>query len=66
MKLKSGKEKKDYRLYGCHFTEKEYQFINQKIKETNENRIKKISNTEIILELFRLALKEEENRGENE
>lgn len=65
MKLKSGKKKKDYRLYGCHFTEKEYQFINQKIKEINKDNEKKMSNTEIILKLFKFILKEDENSGEN-
>lgn len=58
MKLKRGKEQKDYRLYGCHFTKEEYNFI--------QNKIKKISNSRILIKLFKLALKNEnEQKGQN-
>lgn len=65
MELKNKIIKNKHRLYGCHFTEKEYQFINQKIKEINKDNEKKMSNTEIILKLFKFILKEDENSGEN-
>ncbi|BBA53265.1 hypothetical protein FV113G1_P10660 (plasmid) [Fusobacterium varium] len=53
------KIKKYYRLYGCRFTEEEYKFIKNKIKEINKYKEKKISNTEILLKLFTLMLKKE-------
>ena len=57
---------KDYRIYGCHFTKEEYSFIKRKLKklcsQTDET---KKTNTEVLLDLFKLALKEEKNRKNN-
>lgn len=51
---------KDYRIYGCHFTKEEYGFIKRKLKKLcNQTGETRKTNTQILLELFKLALKEE-------
>lgn len=55
---KKEKELQKYRLYGCHFTKEEYIFIQKKIKRLSNIRGQKRSNTQILIELFKLALKD--------
>ena len=55
---KKEKELQKYRLYGCHFTKKEYTFIQKKIKKLSNINGQKRSNTQILIELFKLALKD--------
>lgn len=58
---------KDYRLYGCHFTKEEYGFIKRKLKKlSNRNSETKITDTQVLLELFKLALKEEKEEKRQE
>ena len=61
MKIKKSKsnELQKYRLYGCWFTKEEYIFIKNKLKELREINGEKRNNTEILIELFKLALKDE-------
>lgn len=59
-----GKKKKKtklkyYRLYGCRFTEEEYVFIKNKLKELREINGEKRNNSKILIELFKLALEGE-------
>lgn len=53
---------KYHRLYGCHFTEEEYVFVKNKLKELREINGEKRNNSKILIELFKLAL-EDENKG---
>lgn len=56
-------ELKYYRLYGCRFTEEEYIFIKrklEKLKKVNRVNGKKRSNSEILIELFKLALEDKD------
>ena len=64
MKIKKSKsnELQKYRLYGCWFTKEEYIFIKNKLKELREINGEKRNNTEILIELFKLAL-EDENKS---
>lgn len=55
---KREKELQRYRLYGCHFTKKEYTFIHNKLKKLREINGQRRSNTQILIELFKLALKD--------
>lgn len=58
---------KDYRLYGYHFTKEEYGFIKRKLKKlSNRNSETKITDTQVLLELFKLALKEEKEEKRQE
>ena len=61
MKIKKDKsnELQKYRLYGCWFTKEEYVFIKNKLKELREINGEKRNNTEILIELFKLALEDE-------
>ena len=61
MKIKKSKssELQKYRLYGCWFTKEEYIFIKNKLKELREINGEKRNNTEILIELFKLALEDE-------
>ena len=61
MKIKKSKsnELQKYRLYGCWFTKEEYIFIKNKLKELWEINGEKRNNTEILIELFKLALEDE-------
>ena len=59
MERKNDKVKK-YRLYGCHFTKEEYTFIQKKIKRLSNISGQKISNTQVLIELFKLALKDKD------
>lgn len=61
MKIKKSKsnELQKYRLYGCWFTKEEYIFIQNKLKELREINGEKRNNTEILIELFKLALEDE-------
>lgn len=54
---KREKELQKYRLYGCHFTKEEYTFIQKKIKRLSNIKGQKRSNTQILIELFKIALK---------
>ncbi|MEG9320783.1 hypothetical protein [Fusobacterium varium] len=55
---KREKELQKYRLYGCHFTKEEYDFIQKKIKKLNNIKVQKRNNTQILIELFKLALRD--------
>ena len=57
MERKNDKVKK-YRLYGCHFTKEEYTFIQKKIKKLSNIKGQKRNNTQILIELFKLALRD--------
>lgn len=46
-------------MYGCWFTKEEYIFIKNKLKELREINGEKRNNTEILIELFKLALEDE-------
>ena len=61
MKIKKSKsnELQKYRLYGCWFTKEEYIFIKNKLKELREINGEKRNNTEILIELFKLELEDE-------
>ena len=61
MKIKKSKSNdlQKYRLYGCWFTNEEYIFIKNKLKELREINGEKRNNTEILIELFKLALEDE-------
>lgn len=59
MKIKKSNELQKYRLYGCWFTKEEYIFIKNKLKELREINGEKRNNTEILIELFKLALEDE-------
>lgn len=61
MKIKKSKsnELQKYRLYDCWFTKEEYIFIKNKLKELREINGEKRNNTEILIELFKLALEDE-------
>ena len=53
-------KKESYRLFGCHFKEKDYKYIIRKV-----NKLKKeldMSNTMILLELFKIYNKESQNK----
>lgn len=52
------KELEKYRLYGCHFTKEEYTFIQNELKKLREINGQRRSNTQILVELFKLALKD--------
>lgn len=54
---KREKELQKYRLYGCHFTKEEYTFIQKKIKRLSNIKGQKRNNTQILIELFKLALR---------
>lgn len=54
---KREKELQKYRLYGCHFTKEEYAFIQKKIKRLSNIKGQKRNNTQILIELFKLALR---------
>ncbi|AVQ27974.1 hypothetical protein [Fusobacterium ulcerans] len=61
--MEGRKEKKKklqkYRLYGCHFIKEEYIFIQKKIKKLSHINGQKRNNTQILIELFKLALRDE-------
>ena len=59
---KKESDKQRYRLYGCWLTKKEYIFIKNKLKTLREINGVKRNNTEILIELFKLAL-EDENKS---
>ena len=59
---KKESDKRRYRLYGCWVTKKEYIFIKNKLKTLREINGVKRNNTEILIELFKLAL-EDENKS---
>ena len=59
---KKESDKRRYRLYGCWFTKKEYIFIKNKLKTLREINGVKRNYTEILIELFKLAL-EDENKS---
>ena len=58
---KKESDKQRYRLYGCWLTKK-YIFIKNKLKTLREINGVKRNNTEILIELFKLAL-EDENKS---
>lgn len=60
-KKKRKTEQKYYRLYGCRFTEEEYVFIENKLKNLQGTRLngEKRNNSEILIKLFKLALEDE-------
>lgn len=55
---KREKELQKSRLYGCHFTKEEYTFIQKKIKRLSNIKGQRRNNTQILIELFKLALKD--------
>lgn len=55
---KREKELQKYRLYGCHFTKREYTFIQNKLKEFQEINGQRRNNTQILIGLFKLALRD--------
>lgn len=59
---KKNTDKQKYRLYGCHFTKEEYKFIQNKIKKISNIHGEKISNSRILIELFKLALKDKDEQ----
>lgn len=66
MEIKKGKNirSKGYRIYGCHFTKEEYVFIKKRLKKLCKTDGLRMSNTEVLLGLFKLALQEEkEEKG---
>lgn len=58
MERRREKELQKYRLYGCHFTKEEYTFIQKKIKKLSNIKGQKRNNTQILIELFKLALRD--------
>lgn len=61
MESKKGREKRYYRLYGCKFTEEEYDFLGEVLNKIKKNSEERLSNTRILLEAFKSALKERGN-----
>lgn len=58
-KKKEKTKLKYYRLYGCYFTEEEYIFIKSKLRELQTINGQKRGNTQILVDLFKLALEDE-------
>lgn len=59
MKKKEKILKETYRLFGCRFIKKDFKYINRKLDELK--KIHEISNSEILLELFKIYTQKNEN-----
>jgi len=59
MKKDIKKLKKTYRLFGCHFIEEDFKYINKKLKKLKKKQ--DMSNSLILLELFKMYNKKNDN-----
>ena len=56
MKKVDKEVEKTYRLFGCRFIEEDFKYINKKLKKLKKKQ--DMSNSEILLELFKIYSKE--------
>lgn len=59
MKKKKISEKA-YRLFGCHFDEEDFNYINNELERINEKE--ELSNSMILLELFKMYYEENKKK----